>query len=383
MTEFIFHPTYDGERGSIMKQNFPGSKPTPWQSALLGRRLPSSWRVLIALLVLLLTLTAAPVAYGQDEVHVVGRGENIASIAARYGVSVNTLITNNGLTNPNVIYVGQRLVVSDNGAATQATDTQTAAAEQLPAGDGYYTVRNGDSLSSIASQYGMSMADLMRLNGISNANFVWVGQNLRVSARVEAVAAEQTPNPQLAGDIYVVRAGDSLSSIAQDHGTTIQALLVANGLPNANFVWVGQRLRIQGTIGDTPIDDVATETTAAPADGVRWIDVNLTDQTLTAWQGDVIVMQTNISSGRSATPTVTGRFKVSSRYSSQRMTGPGYDLPDVPWVMYFFSNYAIHGAYWHDNWGTPMSHGCVNMRPGEAGMLYNWAPNGTEVYVHY
>jgi len=104
---------------------------------------------------------------------------------------------------------------------------------------------------------------------------------------------------------------------------------------------------------------------------------------LTAWQGDVIVMQTNISSGRSATPTVTGRFKVYSRYTSQRMTGPGYDLPDVPWVMYFFSNYAIHGAYWHDNWGTPMSHGCVNMRPGEAGMLYNWAPNGTEVYVHY
>lgn len=366
-----------------MKRFFLQSKTAPSLYTRASYRLPVSLRLLMAIFVLLLTLTAAPVAYAQDEVHVVGRGENIASIAARYGVSVNTLITNNGLTNPNVIYVGQRLVVSDNGVATQATDTQTAAAEELPAGDGYYTVRNGDSLSSIAIQYGMSMADLMRLNGISNANFVWVGQNLRVSARVEAVAAEQTPNPQLAGDIYVVRAGDSLSSIAQDHGTTMQALLVANGLPNANFVWVGQRLRIQGTIGDTPIDDVATETTAAPADGVRWIDVNLTDQMLTAWQGDVIVMQTNISSGRSATPTVTGRFKVYSRYTSQRMTGPGYDLPDVPWVMYFFSNYAIHGAYWHDNWGTPMSHGCVNMRPGEAGMLYNWAPNGTEVYVHY
>jgi lipoprotein-anchoring transpeptidase ErfK/SrfK len=65
------------------------------------------------------------------------------------------------------------------------------------------------------------------------------------------------------------------------------------------------------------------------------------------------------------------------------MVGPGYDLPGVPWVMYFYSGYAIHGAYWHNNFGAPMSHGCVNMTPGEAQILYNWAPIGTEVYVHY
>jgi lipoprotein-anchoring transpeptidase ErfK/SrfK len=51
--------------------------------------------------------------------------------------------------------------------------------------------------------------------------------------------------------------------------------------------------------------------------------------------------------------------------------------------MYFYSGYAIHGAYWHNNFGAPMSHGCVNMTPGEAQILYNWAPIGTEVYVHY
>jgi lipoprotein-anchoring transpeptidase ErfK/SrfK len=51
--------------------------------------------------------------------------------------------------------------------------------------------------------------------------------------------------------------------------------------------------------------------------------------------------------------------------------------------MYFFGSYAIHGAYWHNAFGTPTSHGCVNMRPNEAEMLYQWAAAGTEVYVHY
>jgi lipoprotein-anchoring transpeptidase ErfK/SrfK len=65
------------------------------------------------------------------------------------------------------------------------------------------------------------------------------------------------------------------------------------------------------------------------------------------------------------------------------MTGPGYNLPNVPWVMYFAGANAIHGAYWHNNFGRPMSHGCVNMRISEAQWLYNWASIGTPVVVHY
>jgi lipoprotein-anchoring transpeptidase ErfK/SrfK len=62
--------------------------------------------------------------------------------------------------------------------------------------------------------------------------------------------------------------------------------------------------------------------------------------------------------------------------------GYNYDLKDVPYVMYFFEDYAIHGAYWHNNFGTPMSHGCVNMNVPDAEWLYNWAPLGTLVSVH-
>ena len=63
------------------------------------------------------------------------------------------------------------------------------------------------------------------------------------------------------------------------------------------------------------------------------------------------------------------------------MTGPGYDLPNVPFVQYFTGSYAIHGAYWHQSFGVPVSHGCVNLQPGDAAWLYDWADYGTPVIV--
>jgi lipoprotein-anchoring transpeptidase ErfK/SrfK len=65
------------------------------------------------------------------------------------------------------------------------------------------------------------------------------------------------------------------------------------------------------------------------------------------------------------------------------MSGPGYYLPNVPYVMYFYRGYGLHGTYWHHNIGTPMSHGCVNLPTAEAGWLFNWASVGTKVVTHY
>lgn len=117
-------------------------------------------------------------------------------------------------------------------------------------------------------------------------------------------------------------------------------------------------------------------------DGRRWIEVDLSDQTLIAWQGETAVLRTIISSGRTEFPTVRGTYKIRTKLDLERMIGPGYDTPNVPWTMYFFRGYAIHGAYWHNNFGTPVSHGCVNMRVEEAKALYEWASVGMEVVVH-
>jgi lipoprotein-anchoring transpeptidase ErfK/SrfK len=119
----------------------------------------------------------------------------------------------------------------------------------------------------------------------------------------------------------------------------------------------------------------------------RWVDVNLSTQTLTAFEGDTAVFSTLISSGRSPWPTVTGQFRIWLRYESQTMDGTrlGYDyyLTGVPYVMYFYQDYALHGTYWHNNFGQPMSHGCVNMETGDAEWLFNFTTIGTVVNVHY
>ena len=126
---------------------------------------------------------------------------------------------------------------------------------------------------------------------------------------------------------------------------------------------------------------------AGVGEAERWIAVNLSTQTLVAYEGDAPVFETLVSSGLPQWPTVTGQYRTYMKYESQTMNGYllGYDyyLPDVPYVMYFFEDYAIHGTYWHSSFGTPMSHGCVNVSTPDAGWLFNWAPVGTLVNVTY
>ncbi len=114
-----------------------------------------------------------------------------------------------------------------------------------------------------------------------------------------------------------------------------------------------------------------------------WVEVNLTTQTLIAHRGDEVIKDFIVSTGTWAYPTVVGYYQVYVKYESTTMSGPGYYLPGVPYTMYFFKGYGIHGTYWHDNFGTPMSHGCVNMRTDEAQWVFERSRIGTWVIVHY
>jgi lipoprotein-anchoring transpeptidase ErfK/SrfK len=114
----------------------------------------------------------------------------------------------------------------------------------------------------------------------------------------------------------------------------------------------------------------------------RWIQIDLANQRLIAWEGTKPVYAVIVSTGKRATPTVLGTFAIQTKHRVTRMTGPGYDVPDVPHTMYFHRGYAIHGAYWHNRFGTPVSHGCINVAPDHASWLFNWATVGTPVVVH-
>lgn len=118
----------------------------------------------------------------------------------------------------------------------------------------------------------------------------------------------------------------------------------------------------------------------------KWIDVDLSEQKVIAFEGVRPVRSFIISSGLPRTPTVTGTFRIRAKVRSQTMSGGSvavgdyYYLPNVEWVQYFYQGYAFHGAYWHNKFGQPMSHGCINMRNEDAEWLFNWAGpewNGT------
>lgn len=114
----------------------------------------------------------------------------------------------------------------------------------------------------------------------------------------------------------------------------------------------------------------------------RWIDVDLGEQRVTAYDGASAIRSFVVSTGTAIHPTVTGQFRVYVKYRASDMAGPGYYLPGVPYTMYFYKGYAIHGTYWHDNFGTPMSHGCVNLRTSDAEWVFDFAAVGTMVNVH-
>lgn len=114
----------------------------------------------------------------------------------------------------------------------------------------------------------------------------------------------------------------------------------------------------------------------------RWIDVDLSSQTVSAYEGKNVVNTFLVSTGTWQHPTVTGKYKIYVKYRYTNMAGPGYFLPDVPYTMYFYDGYGLHGTYWHSNFGTPMSHGCINLETSNAAWLYNWADVGTVVNIH-
>jgi lipoprotein-anchoring transpeptidase ErfK/SrfK len=136
---------------------------------------------------------------------------------------------------------------------------------------------------------------------------------------------------------------------------------------------------------------VGKVTPSAPPEGVapdeKWIEVNLFEQTLAAYEGDRMVYATLVSSGLPGWNTPVGLNRVWLKVISGKMSGGEgrpdyYFLEDVPWTMYFNNDVALHTAYWHDGFGYKHSHGCVNLPPLDAQWLFQWAPEDVWVWVH-
>lgn len=119
----------------------------------------------------------------------------------------------------------------------------------------------------------------------------------------------------------------------------------------------------------------------------KLITVDTGKQLLSAWDGGQVVFQFSVSTGLIQTPTIKGKFKIYTKIPVQDMRGYStvngkYFHSNVPYVMYFYQGYGLHGTYWHNNFGTPMSNGCVNLSIADAEKLYNWADVGMRVVIY-
>ncbi len=365
--------------------------------------------------------------------HVVQRGETLTSIAQQYGLGWEVIAAANGLGNPGHILVGQKLLVP--GVSDEAADPASAAALALeipaqdtpddsqPDGDLGNSTASGqpafavpDQVQAIRPQIqtedlGIITPSEQAAQSAQSAQFAYAVpdqvaavnpapsvQDLGILDPAPAPAAEPAPAPAAnpapaaasaaSGErTHTVRAGEHLSAIAAQYGLSYPTLAMANNITNPNQIFAGQTLVI-------PAQDYApgsyvpqsSAPPAAPAPTIttgKQIVVDLSDQRVYAYEDGQLLKSMLVSTGTAAFPTVQGNFKVYLKYESQTMSGPGYNLPGVPYVLYFYKGYSLHGTYWHSNFGTPMSHGCVNMYTPDAQWVWNWAPIGTPVRVQW
>lgn len=395
--------------------------------------------VLLVLMTLLLTFSASA---QEQRIHTVTYGENLFRIAQQYGVDVDSIARANNLPYTWLIQVGQQLIIPDLAAPvapvlnpvavpaveipadnaqvipgvlpldplSQAPITQPFAqpttdpaipaapvapveapaqpATAEPANIEYYTVPFGQSLAQIARNFGMSIGEIARLNDITNPDLIYAGQRLMVT-RTPGGSAPNAPaarDPRLPTNTvtHIVQSGENLASIAERYGISWLQIAQANNIYDANLVNVGEELLIPGGSVLAGAEFSFVTAPAAPPARIgigKEIIVDLSDQRTYAYEDGKLVRNILSSTGLPATPTVQGSFRIQRKYVAQTMTGPGYYLPDVPYVMYFYAGYALHGTFWHNNFGQQMSHGCVNLPTPEAGWFYDWTEIGTPVYV--
>jgi LysM repeat protein len=306
------------------------------------------------ILVMLIAPASAALAQGGTVTHVVSPGENLYRISLRYGVSLQALRRANGLGNSNAIYSGQRLVIPTAGPTLSAAvpvvpPPNVPQDPTVQEGATIHSVARGENLYRISLRYGVNVQAMAWANGLNNPNLIYVGQKLVIPTRHDASAAP-TPTPQPEATI---------ASSATPQSTATVAPLV------------------------TPLPTPAVTQTApaASSDTGKEIVVVLHEQKVYAYQDGQVVHSALASTGIARYPTPVGQYHIYVKYLSTLMTGPGYYLPNVPYTMYFYKGYGLHGTYWHNNFGHPMSHGCVNLPTAEARWFYEWAPVGTLVTV--
>lgn len=151
-------------------------------------------------------------------------------------------------------------------------------------------------------------------------------------------------------------------------------LLTGNFEQNERIAFF-ERNQVSSLLAELPLYE---EKVMGVSSADKWIEIDLSEQKLVAWDGGSKYLETPISSGKAWTPTPTGEYNIWAKMKYTKMSGgvkgtsSYYYLPNVPYTMFFYKGYGLHGTYWHNNFGHPMSHGCVNLPTPIAEKLFYW-----------
>jgi len=295
-------------------------------------------------------------------IHRVQRGETLADIAARYGVSVEQLIALNNLREGNRLYTNQRLVIRP---AAAPDDGRTKV----------YVVKRGDTLYRIARRFGTSVAAIQRANKL-RGTVIYVGQRLKIPTKSSNDAKK--PSQTI---VHVVRRGETLSAIARRYGVTVAQIKKLNGIKNGNLIRVGQKLLISGKPKSTKPNTPK---------GKKKFVVDISEQRCWRYEGDKLLNTWRCSTGRNNS-TKVGRFRVQSKL--RKAYGSTWNIWMPWWLGIYWSGpveNGIHGLPWdaktgRRTWaglvGTPITYGCVMLNDKAAETLWKWADIGTQVII--
>jgi LysM repeat protein len=332
--------------------------------------------VFAALLVTMLLLAPAwPIAASPEQqgtIHVVQAGEHLTMIANRYGTTPQAIASANNLVNMNLLFVGQRLTIP--GTGSQSTQSNT-----------YYVVNRGDTLTAIAARYGTTAQALVEANGLASANLIYVGQRLLIPGGSSTSQSSTPSTPASTTGYYTVQVGDTVSSIAVRNGVTAWAIVEANHLANANFIYVGQRLVIPG--GSAPAPAPAPQPTSN-----KRIVIDLSEQHMYVYQDGALLYSWVTSTGMPGAETVPGNFKVLNKLPNAYAYTWGLQMPY--WLGIYWAGSLQNGIHalpimangqllWEGYLGQPVSYGCIILSTEHAQILYNWAEVGTPVDIQY
>jgi len=367
---------------------------------IMGRHIKSLARGTLALILAAAAVMSTTGSASASEEHIVQPGETLSEIAKQYGTTVADLQELNNLPDVNFVWYGQRLLIEIPEPAdpeSLLTEAPEPADPDLDIPEGYqlYTAQPGDTLFLLAGKHGISLSRLMSVNGFTSEDWLQLGQDLLVPRALAPaplsaylVSTLQPASPivemqpgQIRPAFHTVQKGERLADIAEWYGVNPAALARLNDLPNHTTLEPGQALRVPSIDALELLEGMSQrlDQDRYPTLTERWIEVDLKEQLAIAYEGVVPVKVFVISSGVESSPTVTGAFRIWVKIGMQdmrggsRAAGDAYHVTEVKNVQYFHEDYGFHGTYWHSNFGTPMSRGCVNMTEEDAKWLFDWA----------